>query len=297
MTVDFVRTPDERFADLPDWPYEPRYVDVDGLRMAYVDEGPRDGQAILLVHGEPTWGYLYRRMLPTLLDAGYRTVVPDLIGFGRSDKPTERAAYTYAGHVAWLHSLVEQLDLRDIVLFGQDWGGLIGLRVAAEHPERFDRLVLANTFLPDGAPAGEGFLQWQQASQAMPFLDAGKLLQRATLARQLTDAEVEAYRAPFPDETHMAGARQFPLLVPTGPDDPAVPANRAAWEVLERWERPVLTLWAPDDIVLGRAQDSLVRRIPGAAGQPHQTFSPAGHFIQDDVGEQLAAAMVAWLQT
>ena len=295
MIVDFLRTPDERFADLPDWPYEPKYVDVDGLRMAYVDEGPRDGQAVLLVHGEPTWGYLYRRMLPTLLDAGYRTVVPDLIGFGRSDKPTERDAYTYAGHVAWLSSLVEQLDLGDIVLFGQDWGGLIGLRVAAEHPERFDRLVLANTFLPDGAPAGEGFLQWQQASQAMPFLDAGKLLQRATLARQLTDAEVEAYRAPFPDEAHMAGARQFPLLVPTGPDDPAVPANRAAWEVLERWERPVLTLWAPDDIVLGRAQDSLVRRIPGAAGQPHQTFSPAGHFIQDDVGEQLAAAMVAWL--
>ena len=296
MTVDFVRTPDERFADLPDWPYEPRYVDVDGLRMAYVDEGPPDGRTILLLHGEPTWGYLYRRMLPTLLDAGYRTVVPDLIGFGRSDKPTERAAYTYAGHVAWLYSFVEQLDLRDIVLFGQDWGGLIGLRVAAEHPDRFDRLVLANTFLPDGAPAGEGFLQWQQASQAMPFLDAGKLLQRATLARQLSDAEVEAYRAPFPDEVHMAGARQFPLLVPTGPDDPAVPANRAAWEVLERWERPVLTLWAPDDIVLGRAQDSLVRRIPGAAGQPHQTFSPAGHFIQDDVGEQLAAAMVAWLQ-
>ena len=182
------------------------------------------------------------------------------------------------------------------MLFGQDWGGLIGLRVAAEHPDRFDRLVLANTFLPDGAPAGEGFLQWQQASQAMPFLDAGTLLQRATLARQLSDAEVEAYRAPFPDEVHMAGARQFPLLVPTGPDDPAVPANRAAWEVLERWERPVLTLWAPDDIVLGRAQDSLVRRIPGAAGQPHQTFSPAGHFIQDDVGEQLAAAIVAWLK-
>ena len=296
VTVDFVRTPDERFADLPDWPYEPQYVDVDGLRMAFVDEGPRDARTILLLHGEPTWGYLYRRMLPTLLDAGYRTVVPDLIGFGRSDKPTERAAYTYAGHVAWLYSFVEQLDLRDIVLFGQDWGGLIGLRVAAEHPDRFDRLVLANTFLPDGAPAGEGFLQWQQASQAMPFLDAGTLLQRATLARQLSDAEVEAYRAPFPDEVHMAGARQFPLLVPTGPDDPAVPANRAAWEVLERWERPVLALWAPDDIVLGRAQDSLVRRIPGAAGQPHQTFSPAGHFIQDDVGEQLAAAMVAWLK-
>jgi haloalkane dehalogenase len=263
--------------------------------MAYVDEGPADGRTVLLVHGEPTWGYLYRRMLPTLNAAGMRTVVPDLIGFGRSDKPTARDAYTYAGHVAWLRSFVDQLDLRDIVLFGQDWGGLIGLRLAAEQPERFDRLVAANTFLPDGAPAGEGFLQWQAASQAMPFLDAGKLLQRATLARTLTDAEVDAYRAPFPSEEYMAGARQFPLLVPTGPDDPAVPANRAAWEVLERWERPVLTLWAPDDIVLGRLQDTLVQRIPGAAGQPHQTFSPAGHFIQDDVGEELAAAMVAWL--
>ncbi len=295
MAVEFVRTPDERFADLPDWPYEPRYVDVDGLRMAYVDEGPADGRTVLLVHGEPTWGYLYRRMLPALTGAGLRTVVPDLIGFGRSDKPTAREAYTYAGHVAWLRSFVEQLDLRDIVLFGQDWGGLLGLRLAAEHPERFDRLVAANTFLPDGAPAGEGFLQWQAASQAMPFLDAGKLLQRATLARTLSDGEVDAYRAPFPSEEYMAGARQFPLLVPTGPDDPAVPANRAAWEVLERWERPVLTLWAPDDIVLGRLQDTLVTRIPGAAGQPHQTFSPAGHFIQDDVGEQLAAAMVDWL--
>ena len=294
-TVDFVRTPDERFVDLPDWPYEPRHVDVDGLRMAYVDEGPPDGRIVLLLHGEPTWGYLYRRMLPTLVGAGYRAVVPDLIGFGRSDKPTARAAYTYAGHVGWLRAFVEQLDLRDVVLFGQDWGGLLGLRVAAEDPGRFDRLVLANTFLPDGAPAGAGFMQWQQASQAMAFLDAGTLLQRATLARELTDAEVEAYRAPFPDEAHMAGARQFPLLVPTGPDDPAVPANRAAWAVLERWERPVLTLWAPDDVVLGGLQDSLVRRIPGAAGQPHQTFSPTGHFIQDDVGEQLAAAMVAWL--
>jgi haloalkane dehalogenase len=295
MATDFLRTPDDRFANLPDWPYEPKYIDVDALRMAYVDEGQQGGRTILLLHGEPTWGYLYRRMLPTLLAAGHRTVVPDLIGFGRSDKPTAREAYTYAGHVAWLNSFIEQLDLRDIVLFAQDWGGLLGLREAAEHPERFDRLVLANTFLPDGAPAGEGFMQWQRASQEMAFLDAGKLLQRATLARELSDAEVDAYRAPFPSEEYMAGARQFPLLVPTGPDDPAVPANRAAWDVLERWERPVLTLWAPDDIVLGRMQGALVDRIPGAVGQPHRTFSPAGHFLQDDVGEELAEAIVDWL--
>ena len=272
-----------------------RAVDVDGLRMAYIDEGPRDGRTILLVHGEPTWGYLYRRMVPTLLAAGYRTVVPDLIGFGRSDKPTERSSYTYAGHVAWLTAFVQTLDLADIVLFCQDWGGLLGLRVAAEQRERFDRLVIANTFLPDGAPASEGFMQWQQASQAMTFMDCGALMQRATAARTLTDAEVEAYRAPFPDEEHMAGARQFPLLVPIGPDDPAVPANRAAWGVLEAWHDPVLTLWAPGDPVLGGYQDVFVRRIPGAAGQPHQTFAPAGHFIQDDCGEQLAAAIVDWL--
>ena len=293
--VAFVRTPEERFADLPDWPYQTRYVEVDGLRMAYVDEGPPDGTTILCLHGEPTWSYLYRRMLPGLVTAGHRVVAPDLIGFGRSDKPVERDAYTYAGHVAWLTAFVEALDLRDIVLFCQDWGGLLGLRVAAEHAERFDRLVIANTIMPEGAPAGEGFLAWRRASQEMPFLDCGALLQRATLARTLSPGEVDAYRAPFPDEAYMAGARQFPMLVPAGPDDPAVPANRAAWAVLERWARPVLTLWAPDDVVLGSMQDVFVRRIPGAAGQPHQTFRPAGHFIQDDAGEQLADAVVAWL--
>ncbi len=293
--VTFVRPPEERFADLPGWAYEARAVDVDGLRMAYVDEGPEDGRTILLLHGEPTWGYLYRRMLPPLIAAGYRCVVPDLVGFGRSDKPTEREAYTYAGHVAWLASFVEQLDLGDVIAFVQDWGGLLGLRVAAEHPDRFARLVIANTDLPDGGPMGDGFMAWQAASQTMT-MDAGALLQRATLARQLTDGEVDAYRAPFPDEQHLAGARQFPMLVPTGPDDPAVPANRAAWEVLERWTDPVLTLWAPDDVVLGRNQKKFLRRIPGTADQPHQTFSPAGHFIQDDVGEQLAAAMIGWLR-
>ena len=293
--VVYVRTPDDRFIDLPDWPYESRFVDVDGLRMAYVDEGPADGPMVLLLHGEPTWGYLYRRMIPPLVAAGLRTVVPDLDGFGRSDKPTEREAYTYAGHVAWVAAFVDQLGLTDITLFGQDWGGLIGLRFAAEHPELVDRIVIANTDLPDGRPMGDGFMAWQQASQAMPFLDAGAVLQRATLARTLSDGEVEAYRAPFPGEEHCAGARQFPLLVPSGPDDPAVPANRAAWEVLERWERPVLTLWAPDDVVLGRLQSKFLDRIPGTAGQPHRTFQPAGHFIQDDAGEELAAAVVDWL--
>ncbi len=291
----FLRTPDERFAGITDFPYEPHYVDIDGLRMAFIDEGPAGAPTLLLLHGEPTWSYLYRRMIPGLLEAGYRIVAPDLIGFGRSDKPTERSAYTYAGHVAWLSAFVASQGLGDLTLFCQDWGGLLGLRVAAEHPDWFSRLIISNTALPDGSPMSDGFMMWQQASQMMPVMDCGGLLQRATLAHELSDAEVEAYRAPFPDESYMAGARQFPLLVPTSPDDPAVPANRAAWAVLEAWTGPVLTLWAPDDIVLGAGQAEFLARIPGTAGQPHQTFSPAGHFLQDDVGPELTRAIVDWI--
>ena len=293
--VEFVRTPDERFAALDDWPYEPHWVDVEGLRMAYVDEGPRGGSTVLMLHGEPTWGYLYRRMVPPIVAAGYRVIVPDLIGFGRSDKPTDRATYTYAQHVAWMRSFVEQRELRDLTLFCQDWGGLIGLRVVAELDDRFSRLVIANTALPDGSSMGEGFNRWQEFSQSVPDLDCGALLQRAVQARQLTAEEVAGYRAPFPDPTYLAGARQFPVLVPTSPDDPAVPANLAAWAALEHFERPVLTLWAPQDVVLGGFQSSFIERIPGAAGQPHRQFVPGGHFIQDDRGEDVAAAMLEWM--
>ena len=265
--------------------------------MAYVDEGPGNAGTFLLLHGEPTWSYLYRRMIPPLVEAGYRVVAPDLIGFGRSDKPTDRAAYTYAGHVAWLTEFVGGLDrpATGLQLFVQDWGGLLGLRMAAEHPDWFDRVVIGNTALPTGEPMGDGFMMWQQVSQTMDPMDCGALLGRACTARQLTEAEKDAYRAPNPDETYKEGARQFPLLVPTSPDDPAVPANRAAWEVWERWERPVLTLWTPGDIVLGHLQHTFVDRIPGAAGQPHQTFEPGGHFLQDDRGEDVAAAVIAWM--
>ena len=293
--IEFLRTSDERFVNLPGWTYETAYVTIDGLRMAYVDEGPADAETLLLVHGEPTWGYLYRRMIPVLVGAGYRVIVPDLIGFGRSDKPIDRSVYTYAGHVAWLTTFVSMVCPNEVTLFCQDWGGLLGLRVAAENPDRFARLVIANTALPAGEEMSEGFLGWQAFSQQAPFLDCGELLRRATLARELSEGEVDAYRAPFPDEAHMAGPRQFPLLVPTSPDDPAVAANRAAWEVLSAWTKPVLTLWAPDDQVLGDYQDNFVSRIPGAAGQPHQDFRPAGHFIQDDAGEAVAQAVVDWL--
>jgi haloalkane dehalogenase len=293
--ISFRRTPEERFANLVDFPFQPNYVDIDGLRMAYIDEGPRDGSIILCLHGEPSWSYLYRFMIPAFVDAGYRVIAPDLIGFGRSDKPTERSAYTYAGHVGWMTSFISALGISNLTLFCQDWGGLIGLRIVGEHPDWFDRVVIANTALPDSPNMGEGFAMWQQASQAMPFMDCGALLQRAVLARELTEAEMDCYRAPFPDESYMAGARQFPLLVPTTADDVAIPANQAAWKVLESFNKPVLTLWAPDDIVLGKGQPAFVKRIPGAANQPHQTFSPAGHFLQDDVGAELAAAVITWI--
>ncbi|MDE0612784.1 MAG: haloalkane dehalogenase [bacterium] len=298
----FVRTPEERFGGIDDYPYEPRYVDIDGLRMAYVlaePEGAGDDTAtILLLHGEPTWGYLYRKMIPPLVAGGCRVLVPDLIGFGRSDKPVERSAYTYEGHVEWMRQFLAataaERSAGPLHLFGQDWGGLIGLRVAAENPDLIDRLILANTGLPEGQSPGAGFEFWLQFSQEVEYLDCGRLVDNAT-ANELSEAAQEAYRAPFPDEAYMAGARHFPMLVPISPEDPAVPANRTAWQVLEQWTKPVLTLWAPDDPVLGGGQAAISERIPGAAGQPHDQFRPASHFIQEDQGPALAEAIVTWL--
>lgn len=293
--IEFVRTPDDRFAGLDDFPYEPHYVDVDGLRVAYVDEGPADGPAILLLHGEPTWSYLYRRMIPILVDAGIRCVAPDLIGFGRSDKPTERSSYTYAGHVAWMKGFLDAVDNPPTTLFAQDWGGLIGLRVAAEDPDRFGRIVIGNTGLPVGESLGPGFDGWLNASQKMDFTNAGMMMTRAVQARELTSAEQAAYSAPFPETSHTAGALEFPCLVPITPQHGGVEENLAAWDVFDDWAKPFLTLWCPGDIVLGGLGQEFIDRVPGAAGQPHQTFEPGGHFIQDDRGEDIAAAVVAWI--
>jgi haloalkane dehalogenase len=293
--VPYVRTPDERFAFIEDFPYEPNYVEVDGFRMAYVDEGPANGPTLLLLHGEPTWSYLYRRMIPPLVDAGFRCVAPDLIGFGRSDKPIDRSVYTYAQHVAWIQEFLDTIYLPTATLFAQDWGGLTGLRVAAERAERFDRIAIGNTGLPVGESLGPGFDMWLAASQSMKFMDCGTMLQRATAARELTEAEMDAYRAPFPDEQHMAGAREFPTLVPITPEHGGVSENLAAWEIFDKWEKPFLTLWCPGDPVLGGLHHEFIERVPGAAGQPHQEFEPGGHFIQDDRGEDVAAALVAWL--
>jgi haloalkane dehalogenase len=293
--VPYVRTPDERFAFIEDFPYQPNYVEVDGFRMAYVDEGPANGPTLLLLHGEPTWSYLYRRMIPPLVDAGFRCVAPDLIGFGRSDKPIDRSVYTYAQHVAWIQEFLDTIYLPTATLFAQDWGGLTGLRVAAERAERFDRIAIGNTGLPVGESLGPGFDMWLAASQSMKFMDCGTMLQRATAARKLTEAEMDAYRAPFPDEQHMAGAREFPTLVPITPEHGGVSENLAAWEIFDKWEKPFLTLWCPGDPVLGGLHHEFIERVPGAAGQPHQEFEPGGHFIQDDRGEDVAAALVAWL--
>jgi haloalkane dehalogenase len=294
--VEFVRTPDDRFVGLDGYPYEPHFVEVDGLRVAYVDEGPAEVPPLLLLHGEPTWGYLYRRMIPPLVDAGFRCVVPDLIGFGRSDKPTERSAYTYAGHVAWMKRFLDAIELPEATLFAQDWGGLIGLRVAAEDPDRFGRIAIGNTGLPVGESIGPGFDFWLEMSETVDFTATGELLAQAVQARELTDAEKSAYSAPFPESAFTAGAREFPCLVPITPEHGGVQENLSAWQVLEQWTKPFLTLWCPGDQVLGQLGQEFIERVPGAAGQPHQTFEPGGHFLQDDRGEDVAAALVAWLR-
>jgi haloalkane dehalogenase len=291
--VDVLRTPDERFVALPGYPFEPHYVEVaspDGspVRIHYLDEGPADGEVVLLLHGEPSWSYLYRHMVPVLVSAGLRTVAIDLVGFGRSDKPASRHDYTYQTHVDWTWAAVEAIGLDAITLFGQDWGGLIGLRLVGEHPERFARVVAANTFLPTGdSHPGDAFLAWQRFSQETPELRIGRIVNGGCVT-DLAPEVVAAYDAPFPDETYKQGARQFPLLVPTSPDDPAAPANRTAWESLGRFDRPLLCAFSDSDAITRGADGPLRSHIPGAAGQPHITVTGAGHFLQEDKGHQLA---------
>ncbi len=299
--MEVLRTPDERFRDLPGYPFAPHYAEVadgDGgaLRVHYLDEGPADGPLVLLLHGEPSWSYLYRTMIPVLVDAGLRAVAPDLVGFGRSDKPTPRSEYTYARHVAWMGELlVDRLDLSGITLVCQDWGGLIGLRLVAEHPERFDRVVAANTTLPTGdADPGEAFRAWRSFSQEVEEFPAGAIVNFGCTS-DLAPEVVAAYDAPFPDQGFVEGARQFPMLVPSTPDDPATPANRAAWEVLERFDKPFLTAFSDGDPITAGAEVALQRRIPGAAGRQHVTIEGGGHFLQEDRGPELAAAVVAFV--
>ncbi|MEO1612828.1 MAG: haloalkane dehalogenase [Pseudomonadota bacterium] len=294
-----LRTPDGRFENLPGYDFAPNYVDVDDgrgpVRLHYLDEGPRDAAPVLMMHGEPSWCYLYRKMIPLITAAGHRAVAPDLIGFGRSDKPTERSDYTYQAHVDWMTGFLEATDLRNVTLICQDWGGLIGLRLAAEHPDRFDRIVAANTFLPTGdRDPGEAFKQWRAFSQTVPEFPAGGIIQGGT-ALDLAPGVREAYDAPFPDESYKAGARQFPTLVPATPDDPARDANLAAWEVLKAWEKPFLTAFSDKDAVTAGGDKVFQKLIPGCAGQPHATIRDGGHFLQEDQSEALAKAAIDFI--
>lgn len=289
--MDVLRTPDERFVDLTDYPFAPHYLsvaDADGtdLRIHYVDEGPRDAAPILLMHGEPSWSYLYRKFVPDLVARGHRVIAPDLIGFGKSDKPAARTDYTYERHVAWMSEWLTALDLTDITLFCQDWGGLIGLRLVAAFPDRFARLVVSNTGLPVGTGSSEGFDAWLAFSQNVPQFPVGFIVNGGA-SRDLTAAEIAAYDAPFPDEGYKEGARQFPVLVPITPNHASVAENRAAWAVLEKFERPVLTAFGDKDAVTKGGERAFIERMPGARGQPHRIIAGGGHFIQEDAPGEL----------
>lgn len=297
--MDVLRTPDERFEGLADWSFAPRYLtvkDADGtdLRLHYVDEGPRDGAVALLMHGEPSWAYLYRRIIPALVAKGHRAIAPDLIGFGRSDKPARRTDYTYERHVDWMSQWLNALDLRDITLFCQDWGGLIGLRLVAAFPERFAGVIAGNTGLPVGTGLTEGFQAWLAFSQSVPQMPIGMLLNGGS-KRELSPAEIAAYDAPFPDETYKEGARQFPTLVPVTPEHASVAENKAAWTVLERFEKPFLTAFSDADPVSKGGEAVFQARVPGAKGQPHVILS-GGHFLQEDSPTEIAGLIDAMIK-
>lgn len=294
-----LRTPEERFAGLPDFAYAPQYCDVDdggSLRMAWIEAGPPDAEPVLMLHGEPTWSFLYRWMIPILTAAGHRVICPDLVGFGRSDKPTRPADHTYARHVEWMRALVfDALDLRNVTLVAQDWGGLIGLRLAAEHPERFARLVVANTGLPTGDfPMPEVWWQFRNTIQSEPAITVSDFVQWGS-ARPVSDAVRAGYDAPFPDDSYCAGPRAMPGLVPTSPDDPATPANRAAWAALCASETPMLVAFSDGDPITGAMAHIFQSQMRGAQGIDHPTIRNAGHFLQEDAGEDLANAIVEFL--
>jgi haloalkane dehalogenase len=301
--MDVLRTPDERFAELPGFAHEPRYAEVpdgDGgtLRMAYVDAGPADAPVVLLLHGEPSWSFLYRHVIDELVAAGLRAVAPDLVGFGRSDKPAAPGDHSFAGHVEWVRALAfDVLDLRDVTLVGQDWGGLVGLRLVAEHPDRFARVVAANTGLPTGDfDMPEIWWQFRRAVVNAEQLDIGRLV-AAGCASPMDEAVRAAYDAPFPGESFTAGPRAMPGLVPTAPDDPAAEANRAAWEVLGRWDKPFLVAFSDRDPITGAMAPVLRKLIPGTAGLEHPVIEGAGHFLQEDAGERLGRVVADFVRS
>jgi haloalkane dehalogenase len=298
-----LRTPDEAFDGLPDFPFEPHYVEVDDgeggtLRIHHLDEGPPDASPVLLMHGEPTWCYLYRHVIPTLVDAGHRVVAPDLVGMGRSDKPTEQSDHSYARHVEWMRrALFDRLDLRDITFFGQDWGSLIGLRLVAADPDRYARVAIGNGGLPTGhGPASEAFLAWQRYSQETEHFPVGRIIDGGCTT-SLSPEVVAAYDAPFPDDSSKAAVRVFPTLVPTSSSDPATPDQEAAWRVLESFDKPFLLCFSDSDPITRGGDAPFLARVPGARGQAHTTIEGGGHFLQEDRGPELAGVLAGFIAT
>lgn len=296
-----LRTPDKQFDNLPDYSFHPNYQMVDDdahgeIRVHYVDEGPRDGEVVLMMHGEPSWSYLYRKMIPVFASAGYRAIAVDLVGFGRSDKLAEREDYTYAKHVMWMQSWFEKMDLRDVSLVCQDWGGLIGLRLVAANVQRFARVTAANTFLPtgDGTPS-EAFLAWRKFSQEVPDFDSGRIIKGA-VTTELSEEIIAAYNAPFPDDSYKAAARQFPTLVPVSTDDPEREPNKAAWDTLKQFNKPFLTAFSDSDPVTKGGEQLFQKLVPGCAGQNHTIIKNGGHFLQEDQGIALADVVVEFMQ-
>jgi len=287
-----LRTPDARFSNLPDFAFAPHYCEVtdpDGtrLRIHYLDEGPPSAAPVLLMHGEPSWSFLYRRIIASLAARGHRAVAPDLPGFGRSDKPAEQSDYTFERHVRWMSDWLVAMRLSGITLFCQDWGGLIGLRLVAAFPERFARVVVANTGLPTGEGFSEAFNRWLELSQTIPVLPIGSIVGMGC-HRSLSEAEIAAYDAPFPDESFKAGARRFPALVPVTPQHRSVAENKAAWKILEKFSKPFLTAFSDSDPITKGGELIFQQRVAGAKGQKHVTIRDAGHFLQEDKPQEIA---------
>jgi haloalkane dehalogenase len=292
-----LRTAEDRFAGLPDFGYEPRYADAGGLRLAYVEAGPQAGEPVLLLHGEPSWSFLYRKVIHVLAEDGLRVIAADLIGFGRSDKPAEVADHSYARHVEWIRAFAfDALGLRDVTLVGQDWGGLIGLRLVAEHPDRFARVVAANTGLPTGdQPMPEVWLRFREVVRTATTLSVSRLVQSGCQTT-LPPGVLAAYDAPFPDASYAAAVRAMPDLVPATPDDPASAANRAAWRQLAAWDKPFLVAFSDRDPITGPMAPMLKNVVPGAAGRDHPVLEGAGHFLQEDAGEELGEIIAAFIR-
>ena len=294
-----LRTPDARFDNLPDFPFAPRYCEVkdsDGtaIRIHYLDEGPSSANPVLLMHGEPSWSFLYRRIVASLAARGHRAVAPDLVGFGRSDKPADQSDYTYERHVQWMSDWLAATRLTNITLFCQDWGGLIGLRLVAAFPEKFARVIVANTGLPTGEGFSEGFQRWLEFSQSTPVLPIGQILGMGCRLG-LSETEKAAYDAPFPDESFKAGARRFPALVPITPEHGSVAENKRAWKVLEKFTKPFLTAFSDSDPVTKGGELIFQNRVPGAKGQKHLTITEAGHFLQEDKPDEIADLIHAFI--